>query len=259
MDRKEYWNKNYLEYWKQRVEEADADQAESRVVPKDPVTGSDKVIRDLLARHAFRPGNVLEVGCAWGRWFGFYREHGLEVHGVDISRAMIEAAQQDWQGKDGIGSIREAEAEALPFDDNSFDNVTCLAVFDATFQHRALAEMVRVAKPGALIVVTGKSDRYFEDDSAALDAEAGARRKQHPNFFTDVPAMLEQIAAQSHTLLSAYYFPRRGDFGQGRFATETEQPFYEYMLFLEKGGHRFAFTPFSSDHSRTFSTVRGFR
>ncbi|MGP0630155.1 class I SAM-dependent methyltransferase [Nitrospina sp. 32_T5] len=257
MDRREYWNRSYLEYWKQRVEEADDRAAESKVIPKDPVTGSDRVIRDLLTRHPFRKGNVLEVGCAWGRWFAFYREHGLEVHGVDISTAMVEAAQKDWQGKEGIGSIKEAEAEALPFDDNAFDNVTCLAVFDATYQHRALAEMFRVARPGALLVVTGKGDRYFEDDTAALDAEAGARRKQHPNFFTDVPAMLEQVTAQSHRLLSAYYFPRRGDFGQSRFVTETEDPFYEYMLFFEKGEHRFSFTPFSADRSQTFSAVRG--
>lgn len=51
-------------------------------------------------------------------------------------------------------SFREADAEALPFDDDSFDVVTIgFGLRNVTHQDRALREILRVLKPGGRLVV----------------------------------------------------------------------------------------------------------
>lgn len=73
-----------------------------------------------------------------------------EVVGLDPSTAMLAVASKiapDVTWKQGV-------AEALPFDDASFDVVTCqfgLMFFD---RPRALREMMRVLKPGGRLVVS---------------------------------------------------------------------------------------------------------
>ncbi|HEX3929255.1 MAG TPA: methyltransferase domain-containing protein [Nocardioides sp.] len=66
---------------------------------------------------------------------------------LDLGRADAEAAgvQLDW---------RVADAEALPFDDNSFDAVTsCVGVMFAPHHQVAADELVRVCRPGGRIAV----------------------------------------------------------------------------------------------------------
>ena len=238
------------------MDEANQSATVSKIVSEDAVTGGDRVLMDFFARFPFQSGNILEVGCAWGRWFQAYRNSDLLVNGVDISSAMIKSAREMWGDKEGIQTITEAEAEHLPFENNIFNNVACLAVFDATYQDQALKEIFRVARPGGLIYLTGKNDNYYPDDQLALDAETGARKKNHPNYFTDVKAMLRQITERSHKVLSTIYFPRRGDFAKSNFVQETSDPFYEYFVILRKDSDQYDFTPFSDSHSKTFKALQ---
>ena len=48
MDRKEYWNNNYPEYWKKRVEEANQNKKISTLVQGDIVADSDKGYLDAI-------------------------------------------------------------------------------------------------------------------------------------------------------------------------------------------------------------------
>jgi len=255
-DRKAYWNEQYLKYWESRVQEANAGGQGSSVVENDPLTLQDQVIREIFLATPLNKGNILEVGCAWGRWFPMFLEQGLQIHGIDISAAMIARAEELWTGNAAVVAVQEAEAEAIPYPDETFDNVACIAVFDATRQHEALGELLRVSRRGARIVVTGKNDTYHRDDQAALDAETGARRKGHPNFFTDVKAMLRQIEARGHKILRTLYFERRGDFGIGHGTEVAPDRFYEFYLEIEKAADTCEFEPFSSDVSQTYAESR---
>lgn len=248
--RKLYWNESYYRYWKSRVDEAGV--GSSKVIEGDASTEGDEVYRDIFSRYGFNPGRVLEVGCAWGRMFPLYLEHGLKLSAVDISTAMVEAARKAWSGREGVESISESPAESLPFDDGAFDNLSCIATFDATFQNVALTEFLRVTRPGARIYFTGKHDLYHPEDSAALDAEVGARRKNHPNFFTDTGRMLDLLREQGHRIDALLCFPRRGDFARASFVTEPPEFFYEYMVILTRGECSKPLPGFSSTHSRTF-------
>lgn len=105
-----------------------------------------------------RPGQrLLEVGCGTGDdacALASLVTPGGEVVAVDSSQAMIEEAGKR-ASKSGLPvAFRQADALQLPFGDNEFDG--CRS--DRVFMHladprKALQEMIRVARPGAAIVV----------------------------------------------------------------------------------------------------------
>lgn len=115
---------------------------------------------DLLG---LKPGDtVLDAGCGAGAAFDrLARRVGLDgrIVGVDTSRALLDAARL--RGADGGPSIElhAADVQALPLPDAAVhaaraDRVLIFLERPAT----ALAELVRVTRPGGRIVVT-ESDR----------------------------------------------------------------------------------------------------
>ena len=79
-----------------------------------------------------------------------------EVILSDINPAMLEAGRARLIDKGIAGNIQfvEANAEALPFDDNSFHCVTmAFGLRNVTDQNRALASIYRVLKPGGRLLV----------------------------------------------------------------------------------------------------------
>src|SRR5213593_5244425 len=71
-----------------------------------------------------RPGSLLlDVACGRGSFLRYAADRGLEVAGIDISPVAIEAARRRL-GADV--DLRVGSGENLPFDDDSFDYVTCL-------------------------------------------------------------------------------------------------------------------------------------
>ncbi len=68
MDRKEYWNDNYPEYWKKRVEEANQNKKISTLVQGDIVADSDKGYLDAINFLSPKKNHtILEMGCGFGR------------------------------------------------------------------------------------------------------------------------------------------------------------------------------------------------
>jgi SAM-dependent methyltransferase len=95
----------------------------------------------LAAVGEVRPRRILDVGCGDGRIPSLYG--APEVICVDSSEASVKAA-----GQRGLDA-RLADAQELPFDDASFDVVTCNhALYHVPDRDRALAEIVRVLRPG---------------------------------------------------------------------------------------------------------------
>lgn len=96
--------------------------------------------------------HVLDVGCGTGLASQFLLENGFRVTGVDISQPMLAVAKERFPS----GNWTEGCAEELPFDDGTFD----AAVSGQTFHHldrsKALAEIVRVLRPGGIIGIWWK-------------------------------------------------------------------------------------------------------
>ena len=99
---------------------------------------------------AARPATALDVGCGEGRFCRMLRAHGVAAIGIDPTRSLLAAAQQ----QDPTGKYFEAEAASLPFDDASFDLVVSyLSLIDIPDIAPAIAEMVRVLRPKGRLLV----------------------------------------------------------------------------------------------------------
>ena len=125
----------------------------------------EAAVRDRIAS-LFAPlmpaSRLLDVGCGSGgellslsrRW------PSARLYGVDLSLRMLE---RGWERTREAGIrpwLALADAHRLPFPDDSFDGVLHVgAVNNFSDRRRALAEMVRVAKPGAgLLIVDEQLD-----------------------------------------------------------------------------------------------------
>ena len=99
--------------------------------------------------------SVLDVACGPGMVACAAAKRARQVTGIDLTPAMIEQARS-LQSKLGLSNLewRIGEAAALPFDGESFDAVTtrysCHHFPDPDL---VLADMMRVAKPGARIAL----------------------------------------------------------------------------------------------------------
>ena len=111
---------------------------------------------------------VLDVGCGTG--LVAEALDGRTVDGLDISREMLDRAAQKGLYRDLIEADLTAD---LPIGDSAYGGVVSAGTF--THGHvgpEALAELMRVARPGALCVVGINSEHYesrgFDDELAAL-------------------------------------------------------------------------------------------
>ncbi len=103
-------------------------------------------------------GNVLDVGCGVGHW-GQTLSTLLPLHahftGVDREEQWITQATQRSVNL-GLGSRSsyvQGDLHHLPFPDNAFDLVTCQTVLiHIQDTKKALTEMLRVLKPGGLLL-----------------------------------------------------------------------------------------------------------
>ncbi|MBQ8702768.1 MAG: bifunctional demethylmenaquinone methyltransferase/2-methoxy-6-polyprenyl-1,4-benzoquinol methylase UbiE [Bacteroidales bacterium] len=107
-----------------------------------------RAVRELSTFHF--PLSTLDVACGTGDMVVELMKHGCTVIGVDLSEEMMAIARQ----KAPTATYMIADAEHLPFEDNSFDVVTCaFGVRNFVHLEQGLGEMLRVLKPGGRMVI----------------------------------------------------------------------------------------------------------
>jgi len=106
----------------------------------------------LLVEHGDLAGRrVLDAGCGTGRRaVQLARRHSAHVTGVDTSAAMLARARE--RAIPGV-EVVEARAEALPFDDASFERVLFETSLHLMDRPAALQEAARVLEPGGRVAV----------------------------------------------------------------------------------------------------------
>ncbi len=106
---------------------------------------------------------ILDIGCGTGK-FAFRLSHlnkFLKVHGLDISKDMIKKARAKL--KDEPIEFKIGDVEELPYEQHSFDIITCSNSFHHyPDQKKAVREMHRVLRDdGKLMIVDGCRDRFL--------------------------------------------------------------------------------------------------
>lgn len=115
----------------------------------------EKVAEDFVGRLDIEPGmKVLDVACGSGNLAVNAAAKGADVTGIDIADNLVESAKRRGEALGLDIKFEQGDAEALPYDDNTFDVV--MTMFGAMFAPRpdvTAAELVRVCKPGGTIAM----------------------------------------------------------------------------------------------------------
>ncbi|NUW40862.1 class I SAM-dependent methyltransferase [Nonomuraea rhodomycinica] len=107
--------------------------------------------REWLCRQA--SGEVLEVAIGTGLNLAHY-PGDVRLTGVEWSEAMLAVARRRARSLGVPADLRQADAQALPYPEASFDTVVCtFALCAIPDESRALAEMDRVLRPGGLLLL----------------------------------------------------------------------------------------------------------
>ncbi|MEZ4661347.1 MAG: class I SAM-dependent methyltransferase [Caldilineaceae bacterium] len=134
----------------------------------------------LLNRITITPGQkYLDVGCGNGAApIRIARHYPLDVTGIDVDPAQIQAAQEAGAGMDNV-HFQTLDGVELPFADAEFDIVSTNKVMHhIPHWERALGEMARVLKPGGHLIF---SDLIY---ARWLAASGNALAKRYAGFPT---------------------------------------------------------------------------
>ncbi|KJK51018.1 ubiquinone biosynthesis methyltransferase UbiE [Lentzea aerocolonigenes] len=98
-------------------------------------------------------GEVLEVAIGTGLNLPHYPED-VTLTGIDLSEQMLGLARARAHDLRHGVTLRQGTAHALPFGDAEFDTVVCTLGLCAIPDHEtAIAEMIRVLKPGGRLIL----------------------------------------------------------------------------------------------------------
>lgn len=148
-----------------------------------------QALADVMQRKAPGPIRMLDVGTGTGRFLAQAAAAlpGSEIVGVDLSPWYVEHAREQL-GSVAVGAprVQVANAEALPFADESFDVVTSIFLLHELprrVRRVVLTEMRRVLKSGGLIVL---EDAAQPSDAPELrPVLAQFSKDMHEPFFPD--------------------------------------------------------------------------
>lgn len=139
-------------------------------------------------------GRLLDIGTGPGRMLGELRDiaPGLELFGLDVSRAMIDLARRNLANASvnlRVGSIASTE-----FEDGFFDAATCTKSFYLWDEpERCLAELHRILKPGGKAYLYESTRDYDRSEVEAVVKEGLAQESLLIRFFAR-SALRKQLA-----------------------------------------------------------------
>ena len=122
------------------------------------------VLRDLAQR--CQGGKMLDLGCGTGFILNLAREFFSELHGVDITQAMLDQVDMS----SGKIKLHNTPAESLPFANDTFDLVTAYSfIHHAENPLAILREAGRVLKPGGICYVDLEPNKLFWNQLSQLE------------------------------------------------------------------------------------------
>lgn len=120
----------------------------------------------LASRKYIRAGDrVLDVGFGLGYGLAIMARQGAELTGIEIDQKAVFSAQRLVSEVPGIHDVRLYDGWTIPFDDRSFDVVTCVDVIEHVPDYmRLITQMIRLANRTVLISTPNRRPEYTRLD-----------------------------------------------------------------------------------------------
>ena len=188
----------------------------------------ESVQDDIQRKLALKPADsLLEVGCGAGLQLKYAARITLDLAAADYAFGMISAARRNVTE---LKCAFVAEAGALPLADNMFDKVLCYSAChyfpDYSYAELAVAEMIRVCKPGGTVLIgdipdLDRKEQYLDylaeyTRNLALLPRIGLALSRCKNFILG----RKKVRQVNELLYSRNFFP---DFIQANFSSVTIQ------------------------------------
>lgn len=112
--------------------------------------------------------SILDIGCGNGHMLQKVKGKFQELYGIDISPSRLQEAKKKIEelypsGISKFKFIEENADEPLPFPDNYFDAIMCVAVIEHVYDIFSLVrEMYRVLKPDGYVIAEVPNIAYFK-------------------------------------------------------------------------------------------------
>ena len=116
---------------------------------------------------------ILDLGCACGSVVWGFREHGADIHGIDLSEHMIGLGKAQWPEMADRLSVGDG-ADLSRWADGSFEVVHCAQVaehFRPEMVPTILKEVSRVLKPGGHLFLCLDTTELYERQHRNLSTE----------------------------------------------------------------------------------------
>jgi ubiquinone/menaquinone biosynthesis C-methylase UbiE len=107
-------------------------------------------------------GRLLETSIGTGPNLPYFVDHPgvTEIHGLDISSGQLAQCQRYAKKRGWQVELTHANAEELPYQDNTFDSVFHFGGINFfNNMQKAIDEMVRVVKPGGKVVFSDEGEK----------------------------------------------------------------------------------------------------
>ncbi len=121
-------------------------------------------IKEAINRFEINNKNVLEIGFGMGTDYINLARRGAIIHGTDLTPGNIKIVTSRLEQEDLVGELLNADAENLPYADNSMDFVYSFGVIHhSPDTEQIISEIHRVLKPNGrcLVSVYHKNSIFF--------------------------------------------------------------------------------------------------
>jgi SAM-dependent methyltransferase len=107
-------------------------------------------LRSIIRRRKPKAKTLLDVGCGYGVFLKFMEDHGLQLHGIEMSATAADYTQRVLPE----AVIVQGDLASAEFEPGSMDVITMIAALEHVFDPRAtLRQLTRWLAPEGLLIV----------------------------------------------------------------------------------------------------------